>query len=316
MPHFVVQRSLFEVRERPSKAYSWKAFMLAQVIVEGFYNSLMAILIYFCLYYPIGLYKNAEPTDAVALRGFQFFLFVWIFMLFTSTFTHMLIAGIESAEAAGGLGNMMFSLTLIFCGILSQNFPRFWIFMYRVSPFTYLTSALLAAGLANNRVECAQREYIHFDPPSGKTCGQYTTIYQKTFGGYIGNPNATTDCAYCTVGDTNVFLRALKSEYSTLWRNFGILFAFIIFNVVASLALYWLIRMPKSKDDTGKKMIRAEKEKGSQPRDDSSRVESQMDEHEHKEVEFGRETSLMAASTPPRQVSTPPRGEKELEEKV
>ena len=34
MPRFVTQRSLYEVRERPSKAYSWGAFMFANIIVE------------------------------------------------------------------------------------------------------------------------------------------------------------------------------------------------------------------------------------------------------------------------------------------
>lgn len=34
MPQFVIQRSLYEARERPSKVYSWKVFMLSQIIVE------------------------------------------------------------------------------------------------------------------------------------------------------------------------------------------------------------------------------------------------------------------------------------------
>jgi ABC-type multidrug transport system permease subunit len=103
MPHFVTQRSLYEVRERPSKTYSWKAFMLSNIVVELPWNSLMAVLIYFCWYYPIGLYRNAEATDSVALRGFQLFLFLWMFLLFTSTFTHMVIAGVDSAENGGNI---------------------------------------------------------------------------------------------------------------------------------------------------------------------------------------------------------------------
>lgn len=34
MPHFETQRALYEARERPSKAYSWKVFMLSSMIVE------------------------------------------------------------------------------------------------------------------------------------------------------------------------------------------------------------------------------------------------------------------------------------------
>ncbi|MGG6495547.1 UNVERIFIED_CONTAM: ABC transporter permease, partial [Bacteroidetes bacterium 56_B9] len=32
MPLFVTQRSLYEVRERPSKAYSWVAFIIANIV--------------------------------------------------------------------------------------------------------------------------------------------------------------------------------------------------------------------------------------------------------------------------------------------
>lgn len=223
MPHFVTQRSLYEVRERPSKAYSWKAFMLSNIIVELPWNSLMAVLIFFCWYYPIGLYKNAQPTDAVTLRGFQEFLFVWMFLLFTSTFTHMIIAGLDSPETGGNIANLMFSLCLIFCGILAQpsQFPRFWIFMYRVSPFTYMVSGMLSTGLANNQVQCAQNELIHMNPPQGQTCGEYMASYIAATGGYMQNPNDTSNCNFCAVKDTNTFLRSITSDYKDAWRNFG-----------------------------------------------------------------------------------------------
>lgn len=116
MPHFVTQRSLYEVRERPSKAYSWKAFMAANIIVELPWNSLMAVIIFFCWYYPIGLYRNAEPTNTVHERGILMFLLIWTFLLFASTFAHMVIAGIELAETGGNIANLLFSLCLIFCG--------------------------------------------------------------------------------------------------------------------------------------------------------------------------------------------------------
>lgn len=95
MPHFVTQRSLYEVRERPSKTYSWKFFMLSNIIVEIPYNTVMAIVIWACIYYPVGLYRNAEPTNAVHERGALFFLLTWAFLLFTSTFTDMCVAAIE-----------------------------------------------------------------------------------------------------------------------------------------------------------------------------------------------------------------------------
>jgi ATP-binding cassette subfamily G (WHITE) protein 2 (PDR) len=38
--------------------------------------------------------------------------------MFTSTFAHMIIAFNKTAETGGNVANLMFSLTLIFCGVL------------------------------------------------------------------------------------------------------------------------------------------------------------------------------------------------------
>lgn len=116
MPHFVTQRSLFEARERPAKTYSWTVFMLSNIIVELPWNTLMAIIIFFCWYYPIGMYRNAIPANQLHERGGLMFLLVWAFLIFTSTFTDMVVAGIETAETAGNIAQLLFSLTLIFCG--------------------------------------------------------------------------------------------------------------------------------------------------------------------------------------------------------
>jgi ATP-binding cassette subfamily G (WHITE) protein 2 (PDR) len=250
MPHFVTQRSLYEVRERPSKAYSWKAFMFANIVVELPWNTLMSVLLFVTWYYPIGLYKNAEPTDSVHLRGALMWLFVWAFLLFTSTFAHLVIAGVEQAEAGGNIANLAFSLCLIFCGVLASpsTFPHFWIFMYRLSPFTYLVSGMLATGLANSNVVCAENEYVTVQPLNGN-CGQYLGPYKNATGGYIVNEDAMSDCRFCTLDDTNIFLKAVSSNYSDVWRNFGILWVYICFNIAGALFLYWLVRVPKVKKE-------------------------------------------------------------------
>ena len=118
MPLFVTQRSLYEARERQSKTYSWQAFILSNIFVEIPWTGLMAVPIFFCLYYPVGLYRNAESTggEAIHERGALFFLLTLSFLLFTCTFAHMVIAGVGSAETGGNIANLMFSMSLIFCG--------------------------------------------------------------------------------------------------------------------------------------------------------------------------------------------------------
>lgn len=250
MPHFVVQRSLYEVRERPSKVYSWKVFMLSQIIVELPWNTLMAVIMFVCWYYPVGLYRNAQQADQVTERGALVFLFLWVFLLFTSTFTDFIIAGFETAEAGGNMANLLFSLCLIFCGVLAtpDNFPRFWIFMYRISPFTYLVSGMLSAAIANTDVTCASNELLKFQPVANKTCGEYMEAYLNVTGtGYLIDNNTRTDCQFCTLSSTNSFLASVASSYDDRWRDFGIMWVFIIFNVFAALGFYWWTRMPKGK---------------------------------------------------------------------
>jgi len=255
MPQFVIQRDLYEARERPSKVYSWKVFMLSQIIVELPWNALMAALMYFCWYYPVGLYRNAEPTDAVTERGALMFLFLLMFMLFTGTFSTLIIAGFETAEGGAQIANVMFMLCLVFCGVLAtpDSMPRFWIFMYRVSPFTYLVSGMLSTAVANTQVVCSANEYLPIQPPSGMTCLEYLAPYmygnetlgQLPAGGYLLDENATSDCQLCPISETNAFLVGVKADYGDRWRNFGLLWVYIFFNIGAALVVYWLARMPK-----------------------------------------------------------------------
>ncbi|KAL4934904.1 hypothetical protein BDV06DRAFT_144677 [Aspergillus oleicola] len=253
MPNFCTQRALYEARERPSKAYSWKAFMTANILVELPWNTLMAVLIYVCWYYPVGLYRNAEPTNAVHERGALMFLLILTFLLFTSTFAHMIIAGIELAETGGNLANLLFSLCLVFCGVLAspEVLPGFWIFMYRVSPFTYLVSAMLSTGVSGTDAYCEQVEFLTLVPPENSTCYQYMEPYMSLMGGYLQNPNATSDCTFCQISSTDTFLLQVSSNFNDAWRNFGLMWVYIVFNIFAAVFIYWLARVPKGSKTKG-----------------------------------------------------------------
>ncbi|GAA5859124.1 hypothetical protein JCM8547_004012 [Rhodosporidiobolus lusitaniae] len=245
LPSFVKQREQYEVRERPARTFSWFVFMLSQIIVELPWNTLMSVIVHFCLYYPIGLYRNAQPDD-VNYRGFLFFLYVFAFFMFTSTFAHFMISFSATAEDGANFANMLFVFCLIFCGVLATPdvFPRFWIFMYRCNPFTYFAEGLLASGLGNTRVQCAAQEFLSFPAPAGETCGSYMAFYISTAGGYLRDENAN-DCQFCSLSDTNAFLARVSYSYDNRWRDLGFIAVFIVFNILAAITLYYLVRMPK-----------------------------------------------------------------------
>lgn len=75
----------------------------------------MAAVMYFCWYYPIGFVQNTTSDDR-AVRGLLVFLFWWMFMLFASTFSHMVITWMDSSETAGVLASLLWLFCMSFCG--------------------------------------------------------------------------------------------------------------------------------------------------------------------------------------------------------
>ncbi|KAK1148199.1 Multidrug resistance protein [Aspergillus melleus] len=247
LPVFVSQRTMYEARERPSKSYSWVAFICANMLVEAFWNSVFSLFSFLFWYFPMGLYRNARYTDAEHSRGILIFLFIWVFFLFSSTFAHLIIAGIDSAEVAGGIVGLLTVMMFTFCGILASptQMPGFWIFMYRVNPFTYFVDGFVGTALSNAPATCSDNEFIFFDLPNGTTCGEYMESYLAMAGGFVQDCNATDECRFCPISDTNRFLSNLSISFANRWRNFGLMWVFVVFNVFSAIGLYWLARVPK-----------------------------------------------------------------------
>ncbi|CDO96350.1 unnamed protein product [Kluyveromyces dobzhanskii CBS 2104] len=247
LPLFVSQRDLYEARERPSRTFSWLAFIYSQIVVEIPFNVVLGTIGFFVFYYPIGFYNNASYSDQLNERGVLFWLFSVAFYVFISSMGQLCIAGLEYAEAAGNLASLCFTMSLNFCGVFGGPgvLPGFWVFMYRVSPLSYFIDGVLSTALANNPVTCADYEYLSFVPKSGETCGEYMSTYIATYGGYILDPDATDECSFCRISSTNAFLSSFQSSYHRRWRNFGIFIVFIVFNWAGCIFFYWLARVPK-----------------------------------------------------------------------
>ena len=132
LPFYVKQRDLFEVRESPARTFSWFAFIAAQITSEIPFQIVLGTIAYFCWYYPVGLYVNAEPTNQVVSRGVLTWLLQVSFYVYVSTMGHLCNSFLELPDAAANLANLLFSLCLMFCGVLAgpSQLPRFWIFMY------------------------------------------------------------------------------------------------------------------------------------------------------------------------------------------
>jgi ABC-type multidrug transport system permease subunit/ABC-type nitrate/sulfonate/bicarbonate transport system ATPase subunit len=261
MPVFVSQRSLYEGRERPSKSYSWKAFLIANIIVEIPFMVVMGVLTYASYFYAVVGVPSSLTQGTVLL-------FCIVFFIYASTFTHMVIAGLPDEQTASAVVVLLFAMSLTFCGVMQppSALPGFWIFMYRVSPFTYWVGGMASTQLHNRQVVCSAAELAVFDPPSGQTCGQYLMKYAAAAGGKLLNPEATSDCSYCSLEVADQYLSTANIFYSERWRNFGIMWAFIGFNIFIATLMYYLVRVKRwsSADlkESVMKLIPGKKSKG------------------------------------------------------
>ncbi|KAJ6145454.1 hypothetical protein N7470_009349 [Penicillium chermesinum] len=239
MPKFVVQRSLYEVRERPSKAYSWTAFLVSNVLVEIPYQVFAGVVAWACYYYPVYGANQASHRQGLML------LFIVQFYIFTSTFASFIIAALPDAETGGTIATLLFIMTLTFNGVMQppDKLPGFWIFMYRVSPLTYLIAGITSTGLHGRAIRCAGAELSVFNPPAGQTCGSYLDPFVKASGGQLYNPGATSNCEFCQLSNADQYLAASNIYYSERWRNFGIGWAYIGFNIFGTVLMYYMFRV-------------------------------------------------------------------------
>lgn len=88
------------------------------------------------------------------------------------------------------------------------------------------------SAIGRSEISCAPHEYATVNPPNGQSCNSFLSTYIINFGGYVENPDATSGCHFCAARTTDQFLLTnFNIEYSHHWRNLGIVFGYVFFNV-------------------------------------------------------------------------------------
>ncbi|KAI9847164.1 MAG: hypothetical protein M1837_003026 [Sclerophora amabilis] len=250
MPQFIAQRTLYEIRERPSRAYSWIVFLIANIVVELSYQAsfivaaftFASITVFGCWFYPIFGVLPSLSQGYILLVIFQFYLF-------GSTFAHLLAASLPDAQTAGNVATFLFTLIVAFNGVFvpPTALPGFWIFLYRLSPLTYIVDAISAASLHGRVATCTSNELSVFQPPPGQDCGGYLEDFMTIAPGQLLNPSASQDCEYCSIATSDQFLASYNINYQDLWLYFGIVWSYVGFNIIMTFALYYVFRVKKWK---------------------------------------------------------------------
>lgn len=161
----------------------------------------------------------------------------------------MTIAALPDAQTASAIVTMLMIMMTLFNGVLQppSALPGFWIFMYRVSPFTYWVGGIVSTQVHERAINCSDREFNIFSPPSGQTCGEYLAPYLQVAPGALQNPDATADCRYCSLTNADQYVGQSQIFWSEKWRNYGIFWAFIVFNAFIAVLTYWAFRVKKWK---------------------------------------------------------------------
>lgn len=129
---------LFTARERGSRMYSWVSFLCANVFVEVCWQTLLGALVYASWYYPTGLQRNGDANIGTTERGGLTFVCIWLFLLWASTLSQALAAGIQNAELVTVVGTFLYWISLVNCGYVFPFSPYF-IWISSRKPAIYMT---------------------------------------------------------------------------------------------------------------------------------------------------------------------------------
>lgn len=227
-------KNVFLAREQKSNTFHWSILVLSQVCIEIPFVFLGSTLLFLCFYFTIG--ASAVP----GISG-VFYLNYLLFSLYYLTFGLWLIYSCPNLETAHVFVAFLFSFTVSFCGVMQPKelMPKFWLFMYRISPYTYFVDTFVSLVMHNKPVVCESGEYALLQSCNGQTCGDYMEEYIERNGGYLLHPESTFICSYCVYDNGDQFLDQQNLSCSHIWRNFGILWVYIGFNFAAMIAGFY-----------------------------------------------------------------------------
>ncbi|EWY79928.1 hypothetical protein FOYG_16992 [Fusarium oxysporum NRRL 32931] len=215
MSKFIVQRTLYEVRERHSNMCSWSVLILANMLVEIPYHVVLGVMTSAIFNYTVFGVRSSEDQGL-------FLLFFVYFYILAGTFAHMVFAPLPDTTTSGRVVTILLSMMILFAVVFQTPIalPGFCIFMYRVSPMTYLVGGVAVSGLSGDPIVCSHAEFAVFQPPTGEICGAYMQPYlEQAALGTLPSPDAPASCPYCPLAYVDQVLARSGMYYDERWRN-------------------------------------------------------------------------------------------------
>ncbi|KNG49730.1 abc drug exporter [Stemphylium lycopersici] len=234
-PRFINIRSIYNAREGSAKIYSWTAMVWGTILSELPYRIISGTIYWCCWYFPPGFPRDTYTAASV-------WLFVMLFEVFYLGFGQAIASFSPNELLASLLVPLFFTFIVSFCGVVVpyNGLPSFWqSWMYWLTPFKYLLEGFLALLTQGQEIRCETNELAIFPPPPGQDCQTYAGQFAQQAGGYIETqPNG--NCGFCQYATGEAFAASFNIFPRYIWRDFGIMWAFIFFNFAVVFLCTWL----------------------------------------------------------------------------
>ena len=102
---FLNSRTVYEVRERPARMYTWSAFLVSEILVEIPWNMVASSLTFFCWYW--------ASSFGSSRAGFSYLFYCVVFPLYYTTFGLAVMVVSPNGVIASTVFGVLFSFLLI-----------------------------------------------------------------------------------------------------------------------------------------------------------------------------------------------------------
>ncbi|CAI9629153.1 unnamed protein product [Alternaria burnsii] len=234
-PRFISVRGIYESREGSAKIYSWTAMVWGTILSELPYRIVAGTIYWCCWYFPPSFPRDTYTAASV-------WLFVMLFEIFYLGFGQAIASFAPNELLASLLVPLFFTFIVSFCGVVVpyNGLPTFWqSWMYHLTPFRYLLEGFLALLVQGQEIRCETNELAIFPPPPGQDCQTYAGQFAQQAGGYVeAQPDGT--CGFCQYATGDAFAASFNVFPKSIWRDFGIMWAYIFFNFAVVFVCTWL----------------------------------------------------------------------------
>ncbi|RPB00587.1 ABC-2 type transporter, partial [Choiromyces venosus 120613-1] len=166
---FLHFRDQFMARERARKVYHWSAFVIGAILIVIPYSTAAGTIYFIACFYTIGF-----PMGSFTV-WYTYFLMLLLGFYYVS-FGQAIAAFSPDGLLALLLMPVFFLFVVSFCGVVVPYaaIPKFWHFVYYVTPFKYLVSGCLGVLVHDVPERFTEREFARFQLlPGVYSCAEY-----------------------------------------------------------------------------------------------------------------------------------------------